>query len=560
MKRAICAVATFGMLAAAANTPPVITNVRASQRTGTKLVDIYYNVSDADGDLLKVRVEISDNDGARYSVPAFTLTGDIGEGISPGTNKHIVWDAGTDWDGEYTDKMRVKVFAIDAKGFPGMEWGNEVPPGGFLMGQDGGAEGNGPSRHVSIPWSYWLTKYEITCRQYCDYLNAAHIAGHLRQEEASEVYATDGMPIDSGCVPGALLCRLGDNYNIRWNVNNFEPVAGKENYPACATWYGAMAFCRFYGYDLPTEAEWEKAARGPDYDDQDEHCCYPWGNSITTGYANNSNSNYSDEYPSTLFKPVGYYNGNQTPIGPNTINQYGLYDMIGNAVEWTRSREGSLASYPNKEDLKAECNNPFLSGNMVLRGDYKMIFERIFNSKELWCYYYSSGSNWEDTRGPFYGFRAVRRVSGVDDIKVSLIASQNFSSFPLTTGGYSTGSTSGWRYEYCKFSDVGVNGSRVQVGTNWSDTKLYLPASGKQVCGIKFKARNSSLSSSNYSNIDFYGVKNGIRTSCSSIRVYGGNTDFQTMWINVPETGCEEYYIQTWYSELTVDDIEVYGY
>ena len=127
--------------------------MRASQRADTKLVDIYYDATDADGDLLKIRVEISDNDGVRYAVPAFTLSGDIGEGIAPGTGKHIVWDAGADWDGEYSDKMRVKVFAIDAKGFPGMEWSNEVKPGGFLLGQDGGAEGNGESQHVKMKWS-----------------------------------------------------------------------------------------------------------------------------------------------------------------------------------------------------------------------------------------------------------------------------------------------------------------------------------------------------------------------------------------------------------------------
>ena len=109
MKTRLAMIAAAVALAANANTPPAITNVRASQREGTKLVDIYYDAADADGDLLKVRIEISDNDGAKYSVPAFSLTGDIGEGIAPGSGKHIVWDAGTDWDGEYSDQMRVKV-------------------------------------------------------------------------------------------------------------------------------------------------------------------------------------------------------------------------------------------------------------------------------------------------------------------------------------------------------------------------------------------------------------------------------------------------------------------
>ena len=347
----LMAIAATGVVAFA-NTPPAITNVRASQREGTKLVDIHYDAEDADGDLLKVRVEISDNDGERYSVPAFSLTGDIGEGIAPGTDKHIVWDAGTDWDGEYSDMMRVKVFAIDAKGFPGMEWGNEVPPGGFLMGQDGGAEGSGPSRHVNIPWSYWLSKYEITNGQYCDFLNAAYAAGFVEKISVTGVCANASMPAEYACPDSSLLCCIGDSFPLRWNINKFEPTTeNTRNLPANVTWHGAISFARFYGYDLPTAAEWEKAARGPANGRAGTHMKYPWGDTISSSYANVS--------PGVLVVPVGSYNGNQVPVGPDTKNGYGLYDIIGNAPEWTLSTGVDVESYPQEENLDDEANNPF---------------------------------------------------------------------------------------------------------------------------------------------------------------------------------------------------------
>ena len=348
MKTPIATIIAVAIAAPILAVPPEITNVRAEQREGTKLVDIHYDAADADGDLLKIRIEVSDNDGARYSVPAFSLTGDIGEGIAPGANKHIVWDAGTDWDGEYSDQMRVKVFAVDAKGYPGLEWGDEVPPGGFLLGQDGGAEGSGPSRHVNIPWSYWLSKYEITVGQYCDFLNTAYAAGRVRRDGQTAVYSITGTNLLDRMNGSYHLCSIGDDSRIRWNVNNFEVVGDYTNYPAAVTWYGAMAWANFYGYDLPTEAEWEKAARGPDFDDQDEHCLYTWGNDWSTSKANNGGNNQ---------KPVGYYDGNQTPIGPDMKNGYGCYDMTGNADEWTRTLGSfGIANYPQQEDLLSPRN------------------------------------------------------------------------------------------------------------------------------------------------------------------------------------------------------------
>ena len=424
----------FALIAASAlaNTPPEITNVRAQQKDGTKLVDIYYDAADAEGDLLKIRVEISDNDGVKYSVPALTFTGDIGEGVAPGKGKHIVWDAGKDWDGEYSDQMRVKIFAIDAQGFPGLEWGNEVPPGGFLMGQDGGAEGSGPSKHINIPWSYWLSKYEITVAQYCDFLNAAYAAGNIYLDGTTMVRSNGSSVFEGYCNAGVPLCKIGDAYGIRWNVNNFEVVGDRGNTPSLVTYYGATAFARFYGYDLPTDAEWEKAARGPDNDDQDEHLCYPWGNYCSTAYANTTT-----KFTASAMQSVGFYNGNQTPVGPDTINGYGLYDVIGNAAEWTRTTfSTTVDQYETIESLLYTINLPFRYG-------YSIYDARVYRGLGEGMTYVrnSNNLNGSNNASTLRGFRVARRHE-VNDVKleVSKVIDFNWTKFSCAyaTDGYAS--------------------------------------------------------------------------------------------------------------------------
>lgn len=92
---------------------PTITNLRASQRAGTKLVDIYYDLADAESGNLAVTIAVSTNGGSSYNLSATSFTGAMGTGIAPGNNKLITWNAGADWNGNFSANVRFRVTADD---------------------------------------------------------------------------------------------------------------------------------------------------------------------------------------------------------------------------------------------------------------------------------------------------------------------------------------------------------------------------------------------------------------------------------------------------------------
>ena len=124
-------------------------------------------------------------------------------------------------------------------------------------------------------------------------------------------------------------------------------VSGRDANPIdCVDWYQARAYCRSVGGDLPTEAQWEYAARGSDTD----HHVYPWGN------ASPSNQLCWSRYPSPGFTcAVQSFPAGNSP--------FGLFDMAGNVWEWTLDW---YASYPS--EASSNPTGPASGEARVFRG------------------------------------------------------------------------------------------------------------------------------------------------------------------------------------------------
>jgi len=118
LRAAALAIALLGVAAASAPVAhaadPVVSNVRFAQRTdGSRLVDVIYDLADADGNTCAVTLLASDDGGADWIMPCSQVTGDAGPGVAPGPDRRIVWDFGLDNAGWEGSDYRVRVVASD---------------------------------------------------------------------------------------------------------------------------------------------------------------------------------------------------------------------------------------------------------------------------------------------------------------------------------------------------------------------------------------------------------------------------------------------------------------
>ena len=181
----------------------------------------------------------------------------------------------------------------------------------------------------TIDYSYDILKYEVTSEFYIDFLRNSHKNNLLR---FNDDYVAGWYNGDSLFSQGeySYLYYKDKSSPIRWDGNNFILDSDFENHPVIyVTWFGAHAFAEYHAARLPTQDEWEKAARGSN------HFWFPWGNDLAGDLANYHTSGDPWESNPIQTTPVGYYNGkNNTTDSPGF---YGTYDQFGNVEEWTSS-------------------------------------------------------------------------------------------------------------------------------------------------------------------------------------------------------------------------------
>ncbi len=244
-----------------------------------------------------------------------------------------------------------------------------IPGGTFLMGNSFPEDGSAaelPVHTVTLS-SFSMSQYEITNGQYCQFLNAA-----LSQGDIEVVDGTAGrhrVAGKTGAGTGGAYCLIYPLENpspdylipIDYHAGAFwvRSKGGRDmnNDPVVyVMWYGAIAYCnwrsqqegrqpcydlstgtcdfRKNGYRLPTEAQWEYAARGGLSGRR-----FPWGDTIShneANYISSSSYSYAIHVPGTQYHPLwdDGISPMTSPVGCFPPNGYGLYDMAGNVSEW----------------------------------------------------------------------------------------------------------------------------------------------------------------------------------------------------------------------------------
>lgn len=218
----------------------------------------------------------------------------------------------------------------------------QIPAGTFLMGSEKFYREERPLRRSTVD-EFWIDKYPVTNRQFQSFVEATGYITVSERTPSAEAYP-DADP--ALLVPGSLVftkphARVAlHDYRAWWAYvpgaswrhpeGPESSIAGREDHPVVQVCYeDACAYATWMGKSLPTESEWEFAARGGL-----DGATYPWGEEFAPGGRLMANI-WIGRFPSESLKAPG--DERTSSVGAFPPNGYGLYDVVGNVWEWTAS-------------------------------------------------------------------------------------------------------------------------------------------------------------------------------------------------------------------------------
>ena len=242
-----------------------------------------------------------------------------------------------------------------------------VPSGFFKMGSSKTLDDEAPEHRVYLD-GFWIDKYEVSAGQYAEFLN---VKGNEK-----------GYYLDN-------------KFGTLFYDGRFHPRQGLANHPINnVTWIAADAYCKWKEKRLPTEAEWEKAARG------ESAQIYPWGNSAPSNALARYLQTWTKELKHKVMVPVQALKEGQSP--------YGLHNMAGNVKEW-------VDDWYDREYYKEQSE--YANPRGPIGGEFKGV--RGGSWRDLKGFIYSSFRNNGNpqSRMDDYGFRCAKNAALASDEK-----------------------------------------------------------------------------------------------------------------------------------------------
>jgi len=406
MKKYWMQMGLFVALSTVAQATVSISDFVVTQQEGTKQVQFNYAVWDTHTN--KVTVSVLVFDGAN-SIVLGALSGDVGVGVTTGTGKTIVWDAGADWDGVVNTNLQFWVIAND---------GTESTPVPLsaeklvLAGNNSGTDPDVGSYSLTLSNRLWVGKAEVDKALWDEVYNWAVLNG----------YDFDNVG-DADAINHPVVA-INWYDCVKWCNARSEKEGLLPGYEAGGSIYrmglATPVWVDTEGYRLPTVEEWQFLARGSRSGSR-----FPWGNQITHSEANYySVASAYDVSPTRGWHPDYLTNWPGTnPAGDFAGNGFGLLDMVGNVWEWCwdaslNGRYLAGGSW-NDSSVSARCasvladapgNSRFTAGFRVVRSAAETlpsVISSAVDTRDYTLVVHSSQGNPQPSAGThFYPWRS----------------------------------------------------------------------------------------------------------------------------------------------------------